>query len=229
MATAGVTGNQFNATAAINPAATTTSTDSTTLANNFQSFLLMLTTQLQNQNPLDPLDTNQFTQQLVQFSQVEQLLKSNQQLEALVSLQKTAQNTQALGFIGATVVVDGSSATLPNAGTATWGFNVAKPSAGTITITNPAGQTVYSSNYTLQAGVQQFTWDGKGKDGTQWPPGQYKMTVTAKDALGNPVAVSTEVQGVVDSVDVSSTPPVLMIGGEEFTVDKVKRIVRPTS
>ncbi|MDC7784684.1 flagellar hook capping FlgD N-terminal domain-containing protein [Rhodoplanes sp. TEM] len=229
MATAGVTGTQFNATAAVNTAATMTSTDSTTLANNFQSFLLMLTTQLQNQNPLDPLDTNQFTQQLVQFSQVEQLLKSNQQLEALVSLQKTAQNTQALGFVGATVVVDGSSATLPNAGTATWGFNVAKPSSGTITITNPAGQTVYSSNYTLQAGVQQFTWDGKGKDGTQWPPGQYKMTVTAKDALGNPVAVSTEVQGVVDSVDVSSTPPLLMIGSEEFTVDKVKRIVRPTS
>ena len=75
----------------------TSSTTSTGLADNFQTFLTLLTTQLKNQNPLDPLDTNQFTAQLVQFAQVEQQLKSNDQLSALVSLQKTAQNTAAHG------------------------------------------------------------------------------------------------------------------------------------
>src|SRR5437763_7207886 len=82
------------------------------LAGNFQTFLQLLTTQLKNQNPLDPLDTNQFTQQLVQFAQVEQQLKSNTQLSTLVSLQQTAQNTQALNFVGQTVAVDGDTAPL---------------------------------------------------------------------------------------------------------------------
>jgi flagellar basal-body rod modification protein FlgD len=98
-----------------NPAtsSTSTSTSKTTgIADNFQTFLTLLTTQLQNQNPLDPLDTNQFTQQLVQFAGVEQQLKTNDQLTSLVTLQKTAQSTQALNFVGSTAVVDGSTATL---------------------------------------------------------------------------------------------------------------------
>src|SRR5512140_4009203 len=95
------------------------STTGATLAGNFQTFLTLLTTQLQNQNPLDPLDTNQFTQQLVQFAGVEQQLKTNDQLTALVSLQQTAQSTQALGFVGKTAVVDGSTAALSKSA-ATW-------------------------------------------------------------------------------------------------------------
>jgi flagellar basal-body rod modification protein FlgD len=79
---------------------TLSSTTDATLAGNFQTFLTLLTTQLQNQNPLDPLDTNQFTQQLVQFASVEQQLKTNDQLTTLVSLQQTAQSTQALTFVG---------------------------------------------------------------------------------------------------------------------------------
>ena len=76
------------------------STAGTTLAGNFQAFLTLLTTQLQNQNPLDPLDTNQFTQQLVEFASVVQQLKTNDSLSTLVSLQQTAQSTQALSFVG---------------------------------------------------------------------------------------------------------------------------------
>ena len=99
------------------------STTGATLAGNFQTFLTLLTTQLQNQNPLDPLDTNQFTQQLVQFAGVEQQLKTNDQLTSLVALQQTAQATQALDFVGKTAVVDGSTAALTNA-SATWDLNV---------------------------------------------------------------------------------------------------------
>src|ERR1700716_2412476 len=103
--------------------ASLTSTAGSTLAGNFQTFLTLLTTQLQNQNPLDPLDTNQFTQQLVQFAGVEQQLKTNDQLTTLVSLQQTAQSTQALGFVGKTAVVDGSSTTMTKA-SATWDLSV---------------------------------------------------------------------------------------------------------
>jgi flagellar basal-body rod modification protein FlgD len=205
---------------------TGTATDAQSLASNFTQFLTLLTTQLQNQDPLDPLDTNQFTQQLVEFAQVEQQLKSNDQLSTLVSLQKTTQQTQALGFVGSTVVVDGTTAQLTNQ-LAQWSFSVTKPSTAAVTITNSTGQTVYSTNATVQAGTTNFTWDGKGNDGTQWPDGAYKMTVTAKDANGQAVAVSTEVSGVVDSVDMTQDPPLLSVGGQQFTLDKIKRVSRP--
>src|SRR5437588_4861340 len=99
------------------------STSDATVAGNFQSFLTLLTTQLKNQNPLSPLDTNQFTQQLVQFASVEQELKMNSQLDTLISLQKTGQATSALNFVGATVAVDGATALLAK-GQASWTLSV---------------------------------------------------------------------------------------------------------
>jgi flagellar basal-body rod modification protein FlgD len=197
---------------------------SDTLAGNFQTFLTLLTTQLQNQNPLDPLDTNQFTQQLVQFASVEQQLKTNDQLTTLVSLQQTAQSTQALGFVGKTAVVDGSTTALAN-GAATWNLSVPTNSSVSISITNSTGQTVFSGNYPVNAGDNQvFGWDGKGNDGTQWPDGQYKLTATATDTAGNSVAVSTQIQGVVNSVDLTQSPPLLSINGQTYTVNQIKRI-----
>ena len=200
------------------------STTGATLAGNFQTFLTLLTTQLQNQNPLSPLDTNQFTQQLVQFASVEQQLKTNDSLTALVSLQQTAQSTQALGFVGKTATVDGSTAAMTN-GSATWKLSVPTNSNVSISITNSSGQTVYSNSYAVNAGSNQaFTWDGKGNDGTQWPDGQYKLTATAADSAGNSVAVSTQIQGVVDSVDLTKSPPLLSINGQSYTVSQIKSI-----
>jgi flagellar basal-body rod modification protein FlgD len=199
-------------------------TTGATLAGNFQTFLTLLTTQLQNQNPLDPLDTNQFTSQLVQFASVEQQLKTNDQLTTLVSLQQTAQSTQALTFVGKTAVVDGSTAALSNS-SATWDINVPTNSNVNLTITNSTGQTVFTGSYQVNAGNNQpFTWNGKGNDGTQWPDGQYKLTATAADSAGNSVAVGTQIQGVVSSVDLTQSPPLLTINGQTYTVSQIKSI-----
>src|SRR3954465_7131143 len=157
-------------------------TAATGIADNFQTFLTLLTTQLQNQNPLDPLDTNQFTQQLVQFAGVEQQLKSNDQLKALIAIEKSAQSTQALIYVGNTVAVDGSTQQFN--GSATWNLKATKDATAAITITNSTGQAVYTGNYTLAQGNASFVWDGKGNDGTQWPAGAYKLTATAKDSAG---------------------------------------------
>ncbi|AMN44292.1 flagellar hook assembly protein FlgD [Rhodoplanes sp. Z2-YC6860] len=203
-----------------------TGVDDGTIAGNFQTFLQLLTTQLQNQNPLDPLDTNQFTAQLVQFAQVEQQLKSNSQLTTLVSLQQTAQNTQALNFVGQTVAVDGDTAPLTN-GSATWLMSVAKPANATINIINSAGQTVYTASGSLNAGSNQpFTWDGKDNTGAKVPDGNYKLTVTATDSTGQTVAVPTEIQAMVDSADLTQSPPTLSIAGQNYTLDKLKRVIR---
>jgi flagellar basal-body rod modification protein FlgD len=204
--------------------ASLSSTAGSTLAGNFQTFLTLLTTQLQNQDPLTPLDTNQFTQQLVQFASVEQQLKTNDQLTTLVSLQQTAQSTQALTFVGKTAVVDGSTAALTNS-SATWQLSVPTNSNVNISIANSTGQTVFSTALPVNAGPNQpFSWNGRGNDGTQWPDGQYKLTATAADSAGNSVGVSTQVQGVVNSVDLTQSPPLLSINGQNFTVNQVKSI-----
>src|SRR5689334_10914398 len=200
--------------------------DNVEIASNFTTFLQLLTTQLKNQNPLDPLDTNQFTQQLVQFAQVEQQLKSNDQLSTLVSLQQTAQSTAALDFVGKSVAVDGSTAQLATGSGATWSMSSTKPAAATIVIKNSAGQTVYTTTTTLNSGSQNFSWDGHDNNGVQQPAGPYTIGVTASDASGQTTAVSTEVTGTVDSADLTQSPPVLSIGGQNFTLDKIKRIVR---
>lgn len=196
-----------------------------TLAGNFQTFLTLLTTQLQNQNPLDPLDTNQFTQQLVQFAGVEQQLRTNDQLSNLVSMQQTTQATQALDFVGKNAVVDGSTATMTN-NAATWQLGIPTASTLTVNIANSTGQNVFSGSYGVNGGDNQvFSWNGLGNDGTQWPDGKYTLTATAADASGNPVAVSTQIQGQVNSVDLTQSPPLLSIGGQTYTISQIKRIL----
>lgn len=210
--------------AASNPSVAS-AVNNTEIASNFTTFLQLLTTQLKNQNPLDPLDTNQFTQQLVQFAQVEQQMKSNDQLSSLVSLEKSAQASTALAYVGSTVVVDGSTSPLAN-GSATWNLNVTKPSTATIVIKDESGQTVYSGTYGVNPGNQQFVWDGRGNDGTLRPDGNYTLTATALDANQQSVGISTEVQATVDSVDLTQDPPLLSINGQNYSLDKIKRIVR---
>ena len=153
-------------------------------------------------------------------------MKQNDQLSTLVSLDKTAQSTTALAYVGSTVVVDGATAALTNS-SATWNLNSSKPSTATVTITDSTGQTAYSGTFSVNPGNQAFTWDGRGNDGKLWPDGNYTMTATGVDANKQSVAVSTEVQATVDSVDLTQSPPLLSINGQNYTMDKIKRIVRP--
>jgi flagellar basal-body rod modification protein FlgD len=206
-------------------AAGTNALASQQIAGNFQSFLQLLTTQLQNQNPLDPLDTNQFTQQLVEFAGVQQQLNTNDSLATLVSLQQTTQSTQALGFVGKTAVVKGGTAPLTNS-TAAWQVSIPTASVITINIANSTGQTVFTGSYDAAAGNNQpFSWNGQGNDGTQYPDGNYTLTATAKDAGGNTVAVTTAIEGTVNSVDLTQSPPLLSIGGQTYTVSQIQSIV----
>jgi flagellar basal-body rod modification protein FlgD len=195
-----------------------------TIAGNFQSFLTLLTTQLQNQNPLDPLDTNQFTQQLVEFAGVQQQLQTNDSLSSLVSLEQSAQATQALQYVGKTAVVSGSTTSLTNS-SATWELNIPSNSTVNLSIANSAGQTVYTGNFSANAGNNQpFTWNGQGSDGTQWPDGSYTLTATAADSNGNNVAVTTLISGTVNSVNLTQSPPLLAINGQNYTLSQIQAI-----
>ena len=198
------------------------------IADNFQTFLTLLTTQLQNQNPLDPLDTNQFTQQLVQFAGVEQQLKSNDQLKALVALREDRAGDPGADLSSATPSWSTAAPQQFN-GSATWNLKAPKDATATITITNSTGQTVYSGNYALSAGNASFVWDGKGNDGTQWPAGNYKLTATAKDSIGQgrrdrrPKSRASSTPSISPPI-----PPLLSIGGQNYTIDQIRRVIRPS-
>jgi flagellar basal-body rod modification protein FlgD len=217
-------------TSVVNPSAAAAAAAATTNANasiaqNFSAFLQLLTTQLRNQNPLEPLDTNQFTQQLVQFAQVEQQMSTNSSLNTLISLQAAAQTSAAMTFLGATVRVDGNTAKLAG-GEATWGYNAEKPATATFNVHGPSGEVLYTESRTIAPGAQTFTWNGRDSAGNELPEGSYTLSIVAKDASGQTVAVSTEVEGVVDGVDLSRFPPLLSIGGQTFTLDKIKQVRR---
>jgi flagellar basal-body rod modification protein FlgD len=208
-------------------AASTTSglVDNTEIASNFTTFLQLLTTQLQNQDPLSPMDTNQFTQQLVEFASVEQQMKSNDSLATLVSLQQNAQTTEALALVGSTVVVNGATAPLAN-GQATWTLNSTQPATATITIADSTGRTAYTGKVTVNSGNQTFTWNGQGTDGTIWPAGNYTLTATGTSASGQNTAISTQIQAPVDSVDLTQTPPLLSVQGQNYSLSQIQKIVR---
>ncbi|MBV9077241.1 MAG: flagellar hook assembly protein FlgD [Methylobacteriaceae bacterium] len=196
----------------------------TEIAGNFDQFLQLLTTQLKNQSPLDPLDTNQFTQQLVQFASVEQQLKTNDQLTSILSAVKTTSTANAASYVGLDVTADGASASLAN-GAASWTLTSprAAPKAS-LTIKNSAGAIVATRQAALTAGAQTFKWDGKDASGAVQPSGTYTISVSATDTAGQPVAVSTELSGKVTAVDVSGAAPVLTVAGATVPLASVKSI-----
>ncbi|HWL06051.1 MAG TPA: flagellar hook capping FlgD N-terminal domain-containing protein [Xanthobacteraceae bacterium] len=204
---------------------TGTATSAQTLASNFTTFLQLLTTQLKNQNPLDPLDTNQFTQQLVQFAQVEQQMKGNDLLSTMTLLQNASLATGALNFVGAKVEIDGNVANLSD-NSARWAYTSSRNATATFNIEDKSGQVVYTETRTVNPGSAEFLWNGLTSNGSQAPDGPYTLKITAKDTAGQSVAVSTEIEGTVDSVDLTQNPPILSIGGNTFALDKIRKVIR---
>lgn len=195
-----------------------------TIAENFDTFLSILTTQLKNQNPLDPLDTNQFTQQLVQFTGVEQQLKTNEFLEALLLNTQTSYRADAVSYIGKEVTASGETAELKDGG-AYWAYNAESNVANaTVTIKNAAGSVVYTETGSLNAGPGAFLWDGVGSDGNTQPDGVYTVDIKGTNLAGNTVKISTSSVGVVTAVDFSGSEPMLTVGKNKVALSDVTSI-----
>ncbi|HTZ03443.1 MAG TPA: flagellar hook capping FlgD N-terminal domain-containing protein [Xanthobacteraceae bacterium] len=202
----------------------TSNTGLAQLADNFNSFLTLLTTQLQNQDPLDPLDTNQFTQQLVEFTGVQQQVDMNTNLQTLISLQQTSEATSAMQYLGSSVTLSGSSATLASGSPAAWSINSPSPATAQVTITSSSGQVAYTGTTSLNAGTQTYSWNGQGNNGVTWPAGQYTLAINATGASGQTVAVTTQIQGTVSGVDLSQNPPELTVNGQSYPITAIQSI-----
>ena len=192
-----------------------------TIGANFENFLLLLTTQLTNQDPLEPLDANEFTAQLVRFTQVEQAIASNKHMEELVELYKSGQAHAAVGYIGKMVEGSGSQNQLTADG-ATWTYTLPTPASEVILlIKNSAGNVVYSQDGETDAGMHPFRWNGTTSQGTPLEEGVYKLTVSAKDQNGGFLSPSTGVVGKVTGVETVAGELYLAIGGALVPLDSI--------
>ena len=179
-------------------------TDAATLNENFDQFLLLLTTQLKNQDPLAPMDSAEFTNQLVSFSGVEQQIKTNDTLTKLLALSQanqTSQTTLGLSYIGLNIALQSDQFEYPGNGVVKMSYSLpSDAAAGTITILDENNQVVYSQDAELSSGKHQFYWNGQDQEGTPVPAGAYRIQVNAVDSDQNSIAASTVVPGMVTGI-----------------------------
>jgi flagellar basal-body rod modification protein FlgD len=196
------------------------------LADNYQTFLSLLTTQLQNQDPLSPLDTNQFTQQLTQMTGVEQQLLSNQLLQQLVTQNQGGGLTSAVGLIGQTVTASDTTATLQN-GSATWQFSTAStPTSINASVSDSSGNVVWTGGLTPNgSGAQSFTWNGENTAGVQQSNGgTYTLAINATDASGATIPVSTNLTGQATAVQQLNGTTMVTVNGVQVPLSSVTAV-----
>jgi flagellar basal-body rod modification protein FlgD len=202
-------------------ATTASSANRIKLADNFDTFLTLLTAQLQNQDPLSPMDANQFTQQLVQFSQVEQQITTNEQLEQLLATNQTTVASAALGYLGKEALLASPVAGSGGDG-ANWSYTLAGPAQDvTLEVRDSGGRLVRSESGRLSAGEHVFSWDGLTQDGRQTAPGAYTLTVTARNAQGDPMATTIRTAEVITALDLTGASPQVVTAGGSRPLDQV--------
>ena len=198
------------------------------LAKNFDTFLTLLTTQLKNQDPTSPMDSKEFTNQLVMFSQVEQSINQNKNLEKLLAMFASQQSSNNLSYIGKIVDVDDNQVELQQDGSAFWSYEL--PAGATsvkYNILDSAGKVVRTVTSNAPAGGFpkgriELAWDGKDGQSVAQPAGKYKLEVIAKDGGGKTIEGSkVYARGYVSSLDTVDGQQYLVIGGNKYLPEKV--------
>jgi len=212
-------------------ASTTSKTDAAidSLNDTYNNFLLLLTKQLQNQDPLNPMDTAQFTQQLVGFSQVEQQIASNKSLERLISLQSSTNAFNAVSFLGNEVAVDSDHVSLKD-GKAKFQYEI-EHSAGqaVLSVYDSRGQVVLVQEANKGVGKYNVDWNGKDAFGNQLPDGEYRVAVSYADQSGKTYSSKITSFGVVDSTEIADGEVKLFVGPVGSSIDKVLKVTKPTA
>jgi flagellar basal-body rod modification protein FlgD len=186
---------------------------------NFNTFLTLLTTQLQNQDPLSPMDTDQFTNQLVQFASVEQQINVNSNLKTLIADQSGAEAISALPVVGQTIQYNGNQTVLQN-GQAGFSYTLPTTAASaTLQITDASGAVVFSKSISPNAGTQNFIWNGQTSAGAQEPDGGiYKLSIAAASATNAPIIATTTAIGQVTGVSVNNNVADFTIGNSTLQI-----------
>jgi flagellar basal-body rod modification protein FlgD len=186
-------------------------------------FLNLLITQLQNQDPLNPTDSTEFTAQLAQFSSLEQLGNVNENLMELKQFQAATNNSQAVALIGKAITAAGNSILLSDDGPVPCNFHLADDAAVVMaTIYDGTGKYVTSfEGQNVPAGQQSLFWDGRDDQGNRVADGPYTFEILAADAKGRDVGATTYFSGLVDRVTFEDNTSYLISGAQKVALADV--------
>ncbi len=205
-----------------------TSAAGTQLAEDFNQFLTLLTVQLQNQDPLSPMDTTEFTNQIVSFTGVEQQINTNQKLDALVAMGLTNAFTGALQYVGLDVSYLSSEFHYNGEKPADISYALDEQAVETkVNIYDESGDLVFSADVSSNVGVNDFTWDGSLTNGGTAPAGTYEVKIDALDIDGKAIGSSTVVTGAVKGVETQNGTLFLLVGDRAVPVGSVLNASNP--
>lgn len=201
-----------------------------TLSNNFDTFLTILTAQIQNQDPLQPMDSTQFTQQLVQFSGVEQQIRVNSQLETLIKATNSGAGASLSGYLGQQAEIDSAGAEFTG-DTVHWRYELPSDAAScTVTVTDAAGKVLYSKTGELEAGSHDFEWNGELNKGGSASEGQpYWISVVAEDANKKAITPAHTLVTTITGVDLTHGEPALTTPAGVFAFSDINRLLNKTN
>ena len=210
--------------------ASKTAAGKASLATSYETFLTLLTSQLKNQDPLNPTDTNAFTQQIVQMTGVEQQLLSNDLLQKLVAQSASGSNLNAVSLIGKSVTARTADANL-KAGAATWTYDLAAAAKdATIEIRDAKGAVVWTGVApSLDTGQHAFVWDGKAANGTVQADGVYSMKLIAHGADDRLLAYATYVTGTATALEQNQGDTLLLMGGVKVGISDITAVREPSA
>ncbi len=199
------------------------------LAENFDTFLTLLTTQLRNQDPLDPMDSAQFTEQLVSFSQVEQAILSNKNLDSLIADVRRGQAASFLSYLGEDIEAVGNT-TMLSAEQARWTYTLpVSAERAEYAIADSAGKVVAFGEAARAAGTHNLTWDGQSNSGIQQPHGAYTLVVSAFDRNDKQIDIDATVLGKVTAVESRNGATSLAMGDVLIDVDNIMGVRTPAT
>jgi len=189
------------------------------------TFIKLFLTQLQNQDPLNPMDATQLSAQLAQFSSLEQLYNANESLETLIDSQDSSNRYRVLDLIGKEVEADGDVLSLGDAGGASGSFTIENDANCAAVIYDANGNPIKTIDLgRLDAGDHTFSWDGTKQNGDEVDKGKYGFEIVAEDSAGKAVSAETRVRGIVDRVSLDGDEPTLYVGSLALTLSEITDI-----
>lgn len=211
-----------NNSSSTNSSTNSSSTSASTASSVYNTFLLMLTTQLKNQDPLNPTDTTAFTQEMIGLASLEQQVDTNTDLSTIQSSLDTLTSSNGVAYIGKTVVATGDTEQVSSGGTGTWHYDLGSTAKSTsLVITDSSGTTVWTGSGDTSSGLHTLSWNGENSSGDAVATGDYTLTVNALDGSGTAISTTTSIVGTVTGIDSSSGSAVLTIGDVSTALSKV--------
>ena len=196
------------------------------LTSNYNTFLTLLTTQLKNQDPMSPMDSSKFTNQLVQFSQVEQQIQTNATLSNMLKMSVANSTSIGLGMMGKNVSMKGQNVSFDGSKPIKFSYNLPSAAASaSVSVLDAHGNVIKQFTPELTAGDHTVTWDGTDNNGQPVTPGNYTVSVGATASDGSAINATTTVPGVVTGFENGSDGSIkLDVNGQQVPLSNIKSV-----